>query len=98
MPSDRPARAAQGDNRELSIEETDMNVRCTVRSLAAGAILTSLAAGAVTPGEPGTCANDSKLLNGGPTRIEGDGPGTWWGLVINGLLAAGFEDESEQID
>ena len=24
---------------------------------------------------PGTCPNDSKLLNGGPTRVYGEGPG-----------------------
>jgi len=46
---------------------------------------------------PGSCPSDSKLLNGGPTRVAGQGPGTWWGLVINGLLAAGFDEEQEQI-
>src|SRR6187402_1086076 len=46
---------------------------------------------------PGACPSDSKLLNGGPTRVFGSGPGTWWGLVINGVTAAGFDQESEQI-
>jgi len=48
-------------------------------------------------GEPGRCPNDSKLLNGGPTLVFGEGPGTWWGLVIDGLVAAGFVEESDQI-
>jgi hypothetical protein len=47
---------------------------------------------------PGTCPNDSKLLNGGPTAVFGEGPGTWWGLVINGLIEAGFVEEDQQID
>ena len=47
---------------------------------------------------PGTCSNDSKLLNGGPTLVFGEGPGTWWGLVINGLNQAGFVNEQDQID
>jgi hypothetical protein len=66
--------------------------------LVAGVIITSLDVCAGTPGDAGTCPNDSKLLNGGPTKILGEGPGTWWGLVINGLLAAGFVDEDDQID
>lgn len=74
-----------------------MNARRTARSLVAASIMTSFAVCAAT-GEPGTCPNDSKLLNGGPTQIEGDGPGTWWGLVTSGLLAAGFFDENAQID
>jgi hypothetical protein len=48
--------------------------------------------------EPGDCANDSKLLNGGPTAVFGDGDGTFWGLVINGLNQAGIVDEQDQID
>jgi hypothetical protein len=48
-------------------------------------------------GEPGICSSDSKLLNGGPTLVFGEGPGTWWGLVENGLVEAGFADEPEQI-
>jgi len=46
---------------------------------------------------PGSCPSDSKLLNGGPTLVTGQGPGTWWGLVINGVIAAGFDEEQEQI-
>jgi hypothetical protein len=38
--------------------------------------------------EPGTCPNDSKLLNGGPTLVYGEGPGTFWGLVLGGFAAA----------
>lgn len=49
-------------------------------------------------GEPGKCPNDSKLLNGGPTRVQGEGPGTWWGLVIDGLNAAGFGTDEQKID
>jgi hypothetical protein len=48
--------------------------------------------------EPGDCPNDSKLLNGGPTAVFGDGDGTWWGLIINGLNQAGIVDEQDQID
>lgn len=48
--------------------------------------------------EPGDCPNDSKLLNGGPTAVFGDGPGTWWGLVIDGLNSAGFVEEQDQIN
>jgi hypothetical protein len=48
-------------------------------------------------GEPGVCPHDSKLLNGGPTAVFGDGPGTWWGLVTDGLNEAGFVEEQEQI-
>jgi hypothetical protein len=46
---------------------------------------------------PGSCPSDSKLLNGGPTLVNGQGPGTWWDLVLNGVIAAGFDEESEQI-
>ena len=48
-------------------------------------------------GEPGDCSNDSKLLNGGPTAVFGDGQGTWWGLVTNGLNQV-FVDEQDQVD
>jgi len=48
-------------------------------------------------GEPGDCSNDSKLLNGGPTAVFGDGPGTWWGLVTGGLNQV-FVDEQDQVD
>jgi hypothetical protein len=74
-----------------------MSTRRIVHCLAAATILLS-AACADALAAPGACPNDSKLLNGGPTRISGQGPGTWWGLVINGLLSAGFVDEAEQID
>ena len=46
---------------------------------------------------PGDCPNDSKLLNGGPTAVEGDEPGTWWALVLNGLNAAGFSTDVEKL-
>lgn len=66
-------------------------------AFAAGVFAMSTTVFAATAGEPGTCPNDSKLLNGGPTQIQGDGPGTWWGLVVDGLNAAGFVDEDDQI-
>ena len=75
-----------------------MSARCISRSLVAGIIITSITLCADVFAAPGACPNDSKLLNGGPTKISGEGPGTWWGLVINGLLAAGFVDEADQID
>jgi len=48
--------------------------------------------------EAGDCPNDSKLLNGGPTAVFGDGDGTWWGLVIAGLNHAEIVDEQDQIN
>jgi len=78
-------------------EETKMRFRAITRLLLAGAIVASFAARAGTLDGAGTCPNDSKLLNGGPTEVFGDGPGSWWGLVTNGLLAAGFVDEADQI-
>jgi hypothetical protein len=48
-------------------------------------------------GTAGVCPNDSKLMNGGPTSIYGDGDGTWWGLVIDGLNAAGLTTDAQQI-
>lgn len=75
-----------------------MIIRCIVRSLVAAVIITSFAVCADALAAPGACPTDSKLLNGGPTKIYGEGPGTWWGLVINGLIAAGFVDEDDQID
>jgi hypothetical protein len=65
-------------------------------ALIAGVMLAPVAARAQS-GEPGRCPNDSKLLNDGPTLVYGEGPGTWWGLVINGLNAAGFETDEEKI-
>lgn len=55
-----------------------------------GVLLVSVIVRAQPTGEPGRCPNDSKLLNNGPTFIYGEGPGTYWGLEINGLNAAGF--------
>ena len=48
-------------------------------------------------GGPGDCPNDSKLLNGGPTAVFGEGPGTWWGLIIGGLNAAGFTTDAQKV-
>ncbi len=75
-----------------------MHVRRIARLLVVSAIVSSFCAAATALAAPGSCPSDSKLLNGGPTMIDGDGPGTWWGLVIGGLLAAGFADENDQID
>ena len=74
-----------------------MRFRDITRLLVVGAIVTSFPARADTLDGAGTCPNDSKLLNGGPTEVFGEGPGTWWGLVTNGLLAAGFVEEADQI-
>jgi hypothetical protein len=46
---------------------------------------------------PGACPNDSKLLNGGPTAVYGDGDGTWWGLIIGGLNDAGLTDDEQKV-
>jgi hypothetical protein len=46
---------------------------------------------------PGACPNDSKLLNGGPTAVYGDGDGTWWGLVIGGLNEAGLIGDDQKV-
>jgi len=75
-----------------------MNSRRIGRSLVAWIILTSSVVCADAVAAPGACPNDSKLINGGPTSISGEGPGTWWGLVMNGLISAGFVAEDEQID
>jgi len=48
-------------------------------------------------GQLGRCPNDSKLLNDGPTLVYGEGPGTFWRLVINGLDAAGLQTDEEKI-
>jgi hypothetical protein len=45
----------------------------------------------------GVCQKDSKLLNAGPTQVYGDGPGTWWGLVIDGLNAAGLTSDDDKL-
>lgn len=75
-----------------------MRSRCIVRSLVAGLVVASLAVCGAAFAAPGACPSDAKLLNGGPTQIFGDGPGTWWGLVINGLLAAELVAVEDQID
>jgi hypothetical protein len=51
----------------------------------------------LTVAPQGDCPNDSKLLNSGPTSVYGEGNGTWWGLVINGLNAAGFTTDAQKI-
>jgi hypothetical protein len=66
---------------------------CFVFVLAAVLMLAAVSAQA----QAGDCPNDSKLLNGGPTAVFGEGLGTWWGLVINGLDAAGFATDEEKI-
>ena len=73
-----------------------MSIRRLVCALIVGAILAPVAARAQS-GEPGRCPNDSKLLNAGPTLVFGEGPGTWWGLIIDGLDAAGFATDEEKI-
>ena len=75
-----------------------MRSRCIVRSLVAGIVVASLAVCSDTFAAPGACPSDSKLRNGGPTQISGEGPGTWWGLVVNGLLAAELVAVEDQID
>lgn len=44
-------------------------------ALIIGAVV--LTAAPVTALSPGSCPSDSKLLNGGPTLVNGEGPGTW---------------------
>jgi hypothetical protein len=73
-----------------------VSLRRILCALIMGVMLAPVAVRA-NSGEPGRCSNDSKLLNGGPTMIYGEGPGTWWGLVINGLDAAGFAADEEKI-
>ena len=74
-----------------------MNLRHMMCALAAAAILAPVAVRAQS-GEPGRCPNDSKLLNSGPTQVYGEGPGTWWKLIIDGLDSAGFTTDQEKID
>jgi len=75
-----------------------MRFQAIARMLLASISAMSMAVSSATAGEPGTCPNDSKLLNGGPTQIFGEGPGTWWGLIVDGLLAAGFVEEDDQVE
>ena len=44
-----------------------------------------------------TCTSDSKLLNGGPTEVFGDAPGTYWNLIEGGLQSAFGDDEAAKI-
>lgn len=74
-----------------------MNLRRMLLALILGVVFGSVAVRAQS-GEPGDCSNDSKLLNGGPTAVFGEGDGTFWGLVIGGLNQAEIVDEQAQID
>ena len=74
-----------------------MKISGLVCALIAGALLAPLPVRSQSA-EPGRCANDSKLLNNGPTLVYGEGPGTWWGLIIDGLNTAGFDTDEEKID
>ena len=69
--------------------------RALTALLLAGFLIAPVGLRAFAP--PGTCPHDSKLLNDGPTSVFGDGPGTWWGLILDGLQAAGLDDQDEQI-
>lgn len=99
MKSDKAA-----DDRAVSItrgrvpnlQEDEMKLRHMVCAVIAGAILAPVA-GLAQSGEPGRCPNDSKLLNGGPTLVYGEGPGTWWGLVTEGLDTAFDNNEAAKI-
>ena len=71
--------------------------RRVARLLVAATLVSSFAISSALAA-PGACPSDSKLLNDGPTMIDGDGPGTWWGLVTDGLLAAGLTNENDQLD
>jgi hypothetical protein len=74
-----------------------MRLRCMLCALIAGFLSASVTVRAQSV-EPGRCPSDSKLLNGGPTLVFGEGPGTYWGLIIGGLEAAGFETTEQKID
>ena len=69
----------------------------SLRFVAIAIIAASVIAPYDLQSDPGSCARDSKLLNNGPTSVYGEGPGTWWGLVVGGLVAAGFDQEAEQV-
>src|SRR4051794_3938018 len=61
-------------------------------------IIGLFAAGAITANaDPGACPRDSKLLNGGPTAVQGEGDGTWWGLIIGGLNDAGLATDEQKV-
>ena len=53
-----------------------MNIRSMVFTLIAVIVL--VPAVRAQAGEPGTCPSDSKLLNGGPTLVYGEGPRVFW--------------------
>lgn len=72
--------------------------RIALSMAAAILVPAALAMPATALAAPKPCPNDAKLLNDGPTRISGEGPGTWWGLVINGLRSAGFVSTQDQVD
>src|SRR6476661_8319234 len=57
-----------------------MSVRRFAAALLAASLVSHVLV-SISAAEPGRCPNDSKLLNGGPTLVNGAGPGTWWGLV-----------------
>jgi len=44
------------------------------------------------------CTGDSKLLNDGPTQVFGDGAGTYWNLIADGLQAAFGNDQAAKIE
>ena len=44
-----------------------------------------------------TCTSDSKLINGGPTEVFGNAPGTYWNLIEGGLQSAFGDDEAAKI-
>jgi len=68
-------------------------------SLCVVLIMGAFAVGALkTNAAPGACPSDSKLLNGGPTAVFGEGEGTWWGLIIGGLDDAGLTDDEQKVD
>jgi hypothetical protein len=74
-----------------------MSLRFLGIAVMAGGLLAAVPPRAPSRPDPGSCPSDSKLVNGGPTRVFGDGPGTWWGLIVEGLNAAGLDEPSEQI-
>jgi hypothetical protein len=72
-----------------------------LRSAAAGlCILVSIApeSASAEVQTDATCTSDSKLLNGGPTLVFGDGAGTYWNLVEGGLQSAFGNDEAAKIE
>lgn len=73
-----------------------MKLRTFVCAVSAAIMLAAVGVLAQS-GSAGRCPSDSKLLNGGPTAVQGDTPGTWWGLVTDGLNAAGFTTDEEKL-